>query len=110
MAARRVAVDLGLEPGSRSETFPIREAPGGSLGDGASATLGWPTTWSFSELRQASLPAAAGAHELTERSSEEDDLELWRTERTGDLPKRFLDPSLVFPEGPIAAGSGNGGP
>ena len=110
MAARRVTVDLGLEPGSRSATFPMREAPEGSLGDGASATIGWPTTWSFSELRQASLPAAAGAHELTERNSDEDDLELGRAEHTGDLRKRFVDPSLVFPEGPIAAGSGDGGP
>ena len=110
LAARRVAVDLGLEPGSRSATFPMREAPEGSLGDGASATLGRPSTRSCSELRQANLPVAAGANELAERSSEEDDLELWRAEHPGDLRRRFLDPSLVFPEGPIAAGSGNGGP
>ena len=88
----------------------MREAPAGSFGDGARATLGWSSTRSFSELRQARRPVAAGANELAERSSEEDDLELWRTERAGDLPKHFLHPRLVFPEGPIAAGSGNGGP
>ena len=118
----RAAVSVGVPASSRffdkrggGTAAPPRlavdtEASEGSFGDGASAILRWLSTRSFPELRQARLPIAAGAHELAECSSEEDDLELWRAERAGDLPRHFLHPRLVQLKGPIAAGSGNGGP